>query len=112
VRQPLAGEVAARRSLLERLPFATGYGVEIAMLLDVFAQLGLEGMAQVDLDSHQNSHQPLLELVPMAYAVLRVLASRMEREGRLIELDPAQLLLDDASFDAPLLERPPIVSAR
>ena len=93
MRQPLAGEIAARRSLLERLPFTTGYGVEIAMLLDVLEAVGLDGMAQVDLDSHRNSHQPLLELSAMAYAVLRVLASRLEREGRLLELDPAPLLL-------------------
>jgi len=112
VRQPLAGEVAARRSLLETLPFATGYGVEIAMLLDVLEQVGLDGMAQADLDTHLNSHQPLLDLGPMAYAVLKVLATRLEREGRLLELDAAPLLLDGRAFDAPLAERPPMVSAR
>jgi glucosyl-3-phosphoglycerate synthase len=112
VRQPLAGEVAARRSLLERLPFAAGYGVEIAMLLDVVEQVGLEGMAQVDLDSHSNSHQPLLELTGMAYTVLRVLAQRLERDGRLSELEPAPLLLEDGAYEPPLLERPPMISAR
>jgi glucosyl-3-phosphoglycerate synthase len=112
VRQPLAGEIAARRSLLESLPFATGYGVEIAMLLDVLEHVGLDGMAQVDLDTHHNSHQPLLDLSPMAYAVLKVLAVRLEREGRLLELDAAPLLLDGRAFDAPLLERPPMVSTR
>jgi glucosyl-3-phosphoglycerate synthase len=112
VRQPLAGEIAARRSLLELLPFATGYGVEIAMLLDVLEQVGLDGMAQVDLDTHHNSHQPLLQLSPMAYAVLKVLAIRLEREGRLLELDAAPLLLDERAYDAPLAERPPMVSAR
>jgi len=112
VRQPLAGEIAARRSLLEQLPFATGYGVEIAMLLDVLERVGLNGMAQVDLDSHLNSHQPLLELSAMAYAVMRVLASRLEREGRLHELEPGPLLLDDRAVDAPLHERPPMVSSR
>ncbi len=55
VRQPLAGEIAARRTLLERLPFTTGYGIELAMLLDVLDAVGLEGMAQVDLDVHHNS---------------------------------------------------------
>jgi len=54
--------------MLTALPFATGYGVEIAMLLDVLEQVGLEGMAQVDLDVHHNSHQPLLELSAMAPA--------------------------------------------
>jgi hypothetical protein len=69
-------------------------------------------MAQVDLDTHLNSHQPLLDLSPMAYAVLKVLAIRLEREGRLLELDAAPLLLDGRAFDAPLAERPPMVSAR
>jgi len=78
----------------------------------VLELVGLEGMAQVDLDSHNNSHQPLLELTGMAYAVLRVLAARLEREGRLSELDPSPLLLEDRSFEPPLLERPPMVSTR
>jgi glucosyl-3-phosphoglycerate synthase len=113
VRQPLAGEIAARRSLLERLPFATGYGVEIAMLLDVLAEVGLDGMAQVDLDTHHNSHRPLLELAPMAYSVLNVIAARLEREGRLLELDPAPLLTGDPALQPPpVSERPPMVSTR
>jgi glucosyl-3-phosphoglycerate synthase len=83
VRQPLAGEVAARRALLEGLPFATGYGVEIAMLIDVWREHGLDAIAQVDLDVHHNRHQPLSALTPMAATVLATIASRLEREGRL-----------------------------
>jgi glucosyl-3-phosphoglycerate synthase len=83
VRQPLAGEVAARRELLARLPFATGYGVEIAMLIDVWREVGLEAIAQVDLDEHRNRHQPLTALTPMALAVLATIARRLGREGRL-----------------------------
>jgi glucosyl-3-phosphoglycerate synthase len=83
VRQPLAGEVAARRDLLERLPFATGYGVEIAMLIDAWRAVGLAGIAQVDLDEHHNRHQPLSALSPMALTVLASIAVRLEQEGRL-----------------------------
>jgi glucosyl-3-phosphoglycerate synthase len=83
VRQPLAGEVAARRELLETLPFVTGYGVEIGMLIDVWHEAGLEVMAQVDLDEHRNRHQPLSALTPMAATVLATIAARLEREGRL-----------------------------
>jgi glucosyl-3-phosphoglycerate synthase len=83
VRQPLAGEVAARRELLHRLPFATGYGVEIAMLIDTWREIGTEGIAQVDLDEHHNRHQPLAALTPMALTVLATIARRLEREGRL-----------------------------
>lgn len=84
VRQPLAGEVAARRELLEALPFATGYGVEIAMLIDAWRTLGLDGIAQVDLDEHRNRHQPLSALEPMALTVLATVATRLQREGRLV----------------------------
>ncbi|MGA2469481.1 MAG: glucosyl-3-phosphoglycerate synthase [Solirubrobacteraceae bacterium] len=112
VSQPLAGEVAASRALLERLPFTTGYGVEVAMLLDVLAQIGLDGMAQVDLDVQHNRHQSLLALSAMAYEVLAVIARRLEREGRLNDLDPSQLLHVSAPQPAPrpTVERPPMVS--
>jgi len=83
VRQPLAGEIAARRGLLEGLPFATGYGVEIAMLIDVWRERGLEAIAQVDLEEHHNRHQPLSALAPMAGTVLATIARRLEQEGRL-----------------------------
>ena len=88
VRQPLAGEVAARRDLLERLPFVTGYGVEIAQLIDAYRTVGLPALAQVDLDVRQNRHQPLRDLGPMADAVLRAVGERLVREGR---LDAAEL---------------------
>lgn len=89
VRQPLAGEVAARRDLLEDLPFATGYGVEIAMLIDAWRAVGLDGMAQVDLDEHRNRHQPLSALAPMAQTVLATVARRLAVEGRLEGVDGA-----------------------
>jgi glucosyl-3-phosphoglycerate synthase len=68
--QPLAGETAARRRLLEQIPFSAGYGVEIAMLIDCWRTCGLEGLAQVDLGERQNRHQSLRDLSAMAYAVL------------------------------------------
>lgn len=89
IEQPLAGEVAARRGLIEQLPFVTGYGVDIALLIDVYRRVGLPGMAQVDLDVRQNAHQPLRKLGPMALAVLEAMASRLEREGRLRDPLPA-----------------------
>jgi len=98
VRQPLAGEVAARRQLLECLPFASGYGVEIAMLIDVWREHGLEAIAQVDLDEHRNRHQPLSALEPMAASVLATLAGRLEHEGRLQGVEGAPP------------ERPPLAS--
>ena len=102
LRQPLAGEVAARRSLLERIPFSTGYTVEIAMLLDVRAAAGVDAMAQVDLGERRNDHQPLEALRSMASAVLATVCDRLRREGR---------LLSDAPPPA-AVERPPFAQAR
>jgi glucosyl-3-phosphoglycerate synthase len=75
--QPLAGEFAVHRDLLFRTPFLTGYGVEIAILIDVFSEAGLAAMAQVDLGSRQNRHQPLWDLTRMSSTVLRALARRV-----------------------------------
>jgi glucosyl-3-phosphoglycerate synthase len=102
IRQPLAGEVAARSELLRRLPFATGYGVETAMLIDAWRELGVEGIAQVDLDEHRNHHQPLSALEPMALTVLATALSRAQQDGRATLQPPA-----DALGHAPL-ERPPL----
>ncbi len=92
IEQPLAGEIAARRELLIQLPFVSGYGVDIALLLDAYHEVGLDGLAQVDLDVRQNAHQPLRDLGPMAFAVLQAVASRLEREGRLAGLLPESFL--------------------
>jgi glucosyl-3-phosphoglycerate synthase len=102
IRQPLAGEMAAERELLEGLPFATGYAVEIAMLIDAYRETGVEGIAQVDLDERLNRHQPLSALAPMAASVLGAVTDRLEREGR----------LTPGSAGAQLVERPPLRSVR
>ena len=119
LRQPLAGEIAARRTLLERLPFASGYGVEIAQLIDAYRAVGVHALAQVDLDVRQNRHQSLAALGPMAYAVLRAVVERLVREGR---FDPSALSGNER-FLVPVgggveeriveaVERPPLQSLR
>ena len=116
---PLTGFVDGRagsRELLERLPFATGYGVDIALLLDAYRTVGLDALAQVDLDVRQNAHQPLRDLGPMAYAVLHAVAVRLEREGRL--RGPLPATFTPSGVDAPPaqvsepVERPPLRSLR
>jgi len=104
--QPLAGEVAARRELLERLPFVTDYGVDVALLLDAHASLGLDALAQVDLAVRQNAHQPLRDLGPMAFSVLHAMATRLVRDGRLNGPLPG---LDGTAGP---VERPPLHSLR
>jgi glucosyl-3-phosphoglycerate synthase len=73
VRQPLAGEIAARRSALTSFPFSTGYGVEIQLLIAFYKRFGLEAIGQSDIGERLNQHQQLEELAPMAFAVLSAL---------------------------------------
>lgn len=80
-RQPLAGEVAARRELFEAIPFRTGYGVEVAMLIDLVDRIGLERMAEVDLGTRRNSHQSLPALAAMAREVVAAVFSRLDDEA-------------------------------
>jgi glucosyl-3-phosphoglycerate synthase len=76
--QPLAGEYAGRRSLLERLTFVPGYGVDLGLLIDVAELVGVEAMVQVDLDQRSHRNRPLAELARQADAVLAV---ALERAG-------------------------------
>jgi glucosyl-3-phosphoglycerate synthase len=111
--QPLAGEVAARRALFEELPYATGYAIETSMLLHARDAVGVDGMAQVDLDVRCNRHQPLPELGPMAYTVLRVVLERLRSEGRLLDDHAPPLQTADGRLvQVELLERPPFASQR
>jgi glucosyl-3-phosphoglycerate synthase len=111
--QPLAGEVAARRTLFEQLPFATGYAIETSMLLHARDLIGVERMGQVDLEQRLNSHQALTELTPMAYAVLRVILERLRREGRLLDGQaPPLQTADGRLIEVDLVERPPYATLR
>ncbi|MDE3009017.1 MAG: glucosyl-3-phosphoglycerate synthase [Acidobacteriota bacterium] len=76
VRQPLAGESALRRSLLDHVHFEPGYGVEIALLIDVARAYGLDAIAEVDLGVREHRNRSLDELRPMAEEILRVAFSR------------------------------------
>jgi glucosyl-3-phosphoglycerate synthase len=67
--QPLAGEIAGTRELFERVPFATFYAVDVVLLIDVWREIGLSSMAEVDLDVRQNRHRSIEELSVMAQQV-------------------------------------------
>jgi glucosyl-3-phosphoglycerate synthase len=111
--QPLAGEVAARRTVFERLPFATGYAIETSMLLHARDLVGVGRMAQVDLEERRNYHQPLPRLGPMSYAVLRVILERLRDEGRLVDDHaPPLQTADGRLIQVELVERPPFASVR
>ena len=81
--QPLSGEYAARRSLLETLPFPTGYGVEIAHLIDLARAGKLQRIAQTDLVKRIHRNRDDGELGDTAFAILRVILRRLERDGKL-----------------------------
>jgi glucosyl-3-phosphoglycerate synthase len=83
VLQPLAGEYAARASLLRNLPFRCGYGVDIGLLLDTYRQLGLDAIAQVDLRRRWHRHSELRSLGRMAAEVMATAVDRLVMDGRL-----------------------------
>jgi glucosyl-3-phosphoglycerate synthase len=76
VRQPLGGEYAGRRSVLEALDFEPGYGVDIGLLIDVFTEHGAGAIAQADLGVRVHRNRTLAELVPASEAVLEAALSR------------------------------------
>ena len=81
--QPLSGEYAGRRELLERVPFFTGYAVEIGLLIDILEQAGLPAMGQVDLERRVHRNQPLPNLSQMAYVILQGAIRKLEERHRI-----------------------------
>jgi glucosyl-3-phosphoglycerate synthase len=121
--QPLAGEYAARRSLLEILPFPTGYGVELALLVDTLAVAGLDAIAQVDLGVRQHHHQSDARLGLMSSEIIQVALRRLEGQGRIRLRGPLNPTLAQFSrpagssatpafttYDVELVERPPMAT--
>lgn len=121
VLQPLSGEYAARRRVLEILPFPTGYGVEIAHLIDLAHAGLLDRVAQTDLVKRIHHNRDDGELGDTAFAILRVIFHRLQRDGKLSLNDPLpelhqrwlinQLSVQLVSKHIPEPERPPIRSA-
>lgn len=117
--QPLAGELAGRRKLLESLPFAAGYGVEIGMLIDAARAVGTDGLAQVRLGARQNRHQSLRDLSAMAYAVMVAALKRLGSNELAssvlagpLALPPQAEHLDMEVRQVVVDERPPLRDAR
>ena len=80
--QPLSGEYAGRREHLERIPFFTGYAVEIGHLIDLVDRLGLNGLGQVDLDIRIHRNQELEGLSRMSFVILQAVMKRLEERRR------------------------------
>lgn len=83
--QPLSGEYAGRRQILEQIPFSTGYGVEIGMLIDILDRFGLNAIGQVDLEQRIHRNQSLGALSRMSFTILQTVLRRLESQ-RQVEL--------------------------
>ncbi|MFI5935490.1 glucosyl-3-phosphoglycerate synthase [Actinoplanes sp. NPDC051494] len=124
--QPLAGEYAGRRATLERIPFVSGYGVEIAMLIDLLDLVGLDALAQADLGERYHRHQGTEALGRMSAQIMVTAWSRLHRRGLVADALPPSTILTQfhrgagpvASHldreivvsDAGVSERPPLVT--
>ena len=106
--QPLAGEFAGRRSLLESLSFPVGYGVEIAVLIDALRLHGLDALAESRLGVRQNRHQSLRALGEMAYAVLAAVEARLPAPRSSAGGHYMKPWADSEIAYVPIGERPPL----
>ncbi|MFJ2025763.1 glucosyl-3-phosphoglycerate synthase [Streptomyces sp. NPDC087897] len=95
--QPLGGEYAVRRSLLERLPFPVGYGVELGLLVDALHTVGLDALAQVDVGVRLHRHQDGQALGRMAAAIYRTAQLRLSR-GHLVRPSLTQFERGEGGF--------------
>ncbi len=117
--QPLAGEYAGRRAILEQIPFFTGYAVEIGHLIDIAERAGVEGLGQVDLERRVHRNQELEGLSRMSFVILQAVMKRLEerRKARLFaELGSTMKLprsgrgrLSLEVIELADLERPPMI---
>ncbi|WP_019057197.1 glucosyl-3-phosphoglycerate synthase [Streptomyces prunicolor] len=111
--QPLGGEYAARRSLLEQLPFPVGYGIELGMLVDALHLVGLDALAQVDVGVRKHRHQDGQALGRMAAQIYRTAQLRLAR-GHLIRPSLTQFErgpdgFEPRTYSVDTEERPPMV---
>lgn len=81
--QPLAGEYGGRREVLEKVPFFTGYAVEIGLLVEIWRKFGLMRMAQVDLERRVHFNQPLSSLSKMSFAILQAVFAFLEADKKI-----------------------------
>ncbi|MET8078685.1 glucosyl-3-phosphoglycerate synthase [Streptomyces sp. NPDC005303] len=110
--QPLGGEYAARRSLLEQLPFPVGYGVELGMLVDALHLVGLDALAQVDVGVRKHRHQDGQALGRMSAAIYRTAQLRLAR-GHMIRPSLTQFErgrdgFEPRTYSVDTEERPPM----
>jgi glucosyl-3-phosphoglycerate synthase len=116
--QPLSGEYAVRRQVLEKIPFPIGYGVETSHLIDVYHRWGMDAFAQTDLDRRVHRNQPTRSLGRMAFGILQTFLSRIESLNILTDLPDLSTVLrqfqvknnifEEVTYDLSEEERPPM----
>lgn len=79
--QPLSGEYAVRRKVLEEIAFPIGYGVETSHLLDVYGKYGMDAFAQSDLDQRVHDNKSTRDLGKMAFGILQTFLTRCREMG-------------------------------
>jgi glucosyl-3-phosphoglycerate synthase len=119
--QPLAGEYAGRRTLLERLPFFTGYGVELGLLVDTLALEGADAIAQVDVHERIHRNQSIDALSRMAFGILQVAMARVGVEAaaaatggpvdHYVQFERVGGQVAPRVHEVPIVERPPLRTA-
>jgi len=118
--QPLSGEYAVRRDVLEKLSFPIGYGVETAHLLDIYREYGMEAFAQTDLDQRVHRNQETISLGKMSFGILQTFLLRMKSYGMMTDMPELSTILrqfqahDDVfeSVEQEIVEeeRPPMIT--
>lgn len=117
--QPLSGEYAARREVLEMIPFPIGYGVETSHLLDLYYKFGLEAFAQTDLDRRVHRNQTTNALGKMSFGILQTFFNRLHAQGKIDQMPSMETLyrrfeVEDGSYsqitkEVVEEERPPML---
>jgi glucosyl-3-phosphoglycerate synthase len=113
--QPLSGEAAGRRTALDHVPFFTGYAVELGLLIDLLATVGLEGLAQADLGERRHTNQPTPALGRMAYEITDAVLTRVNGGIHRAERPYARPIARGGGWvfertDVRITERPPMAS--
>jgi glucosyl-3-phosphoglycerate synthase len=117
--QPLSGEYGGERKILERIPFFSGYGVEIGMIIDIYSRFGMEVIGQVDLVERQHRNQSIPALGRMSFQVMQAVLIRLREEGRVSFKDDYETEMTQVEHKGgeyllqkkvlPVEERPPMV---
>lgn len=120
--QPLSGEYAGRRKILENVPFEIGYGVETGLLIDIYKKYGLECLAQVNLDRRVHRNQDVIALGKMSFSILHTFLNKLALNGKislkeeiskklyLVKAQEKDFLLKSEGLS--VLKRPPMITVK